>query len=326
MPKYAIVLLVSGLTLGAGLLAGGALAQKGDVPPDWAYPVPSPSGPPAKPDDTVLKKVPGSKLRFTDAGVSDRFKVPDWFPDQHPPMPEVVARGRKPQVYACGYCHLPNGQGRPENASLAAQPAGYIVEQVIEMKQGRRKTSVPSMGSIHSMYQVAQAVSGDELKTAAAYFSALKYKKWIRVVETNTVPKFEASSHNMLVKVKRGGSEPLGIRIVEIPENLERVELRDPNSGFLAYVPIGSIAKGRKLVQNGNGAFPCTSCHGANLNGDGNVPALAGRSPSGIVRQLYDIQHGSRGGPVVDPMKPEVANMTDENRVDIAAYLASLNP
>ena len=66
--------------------------------------------------------------------------------------------------------------------------------------------------------------------------------------------------------------------------------------------------------------------HGANLKGDGNVPALAGRSPSTIVRQLYDIQHGTRGGPVVDPMKPEVANMTNENRVDIAAYLASLNP
>jgi cytochrome c553 len=326
MSKCEIVLLVSGLMLGAGLLGGGAFAQKAATPPDWAYPVPSRPAPPAKPDDTVLKNVPGSKLRFTDAGVSDRFKVPDWFPAQHAPMPDVVAHGRKPKVYACGYCHLPNGQGRPENASLAGQPAAYIIEQVMEMKQGRRKTSMPSMGSIRSMYQVAQAVSGEELKEAAAYFSALKYKKWIRVVETSTVPKFEASSHNMLEKAKQGGREPLGMRIVEMPENLELVELRDPNSGFLAYVPKGSIAKGRKLVQGGNGAFPCTSCHGADLKGDANVPALAGRSPSAIVRQLYDIQHGTRGGPAVDPMKPEVANMTDENRVDIAAYLASLNP
>ena len=320
MRKYGIILSLSGLAVG-----GAALAAQDGVP-SWAYPVPQAMPAPAKPDDTVQKKLPGSKLRFTDAGVSDRFKVPDWFPGDHAPMPDVVAHGRKPQVYACGYCHLPNGQGRPENASLAGQPAAYIIEQVTEMKEGRRKTSAPTMGSIKSMYQVAGAASPEEVKIAADYFSRLKYKKWIRVVETSTVPKFDISSHNMLVKAKDGGHEPIGNRIAEMPENLERTELRDPNSGFVAYVPKGAIARGRKLVESGNGAFPCTSCHGANLKGDGNVPALAGRSPSEIVRQLYDIQHGTRGGPTVDPMKPEVANMTDENRVDIAAYLASLKP
>jgi cytochrome c553 len=319
MRKYGIILALSGVALGTAALAAA------DGVPIWAYPVPQAMPAPAKPDDTIQKKLPGSKLRFTDAGVSDRFKVPDWFPGDHAPMPDVVAHGRKPQVYACGYCHLPNGQGRPENASLAGQPAAYIIEQVTEMKEGRRETSQPTMGSIKSMYQVAGAVSPAEVKIAADYFSRLKYKKWIRVVETDSVPKFEISSHNMLVKAK-GGSEPIGERIAEMPENLDRTELRDPNSGFVAYVPKGAIARGRKLVQSGNGAFPCTSCHGADLKGDGNVPALAGRSPSEIVRQLYDIQHGTRSGPTVDPMKPEVANMTAENRVDIAAYLASLKP
>jgi cytochrome c553 len=325
MQKIAIVMALSGLAL-----TGAAIAQGADTPPIWAYPVApqtgAPAGPPPKPDDTVKKSLPGSRVRFTDAGVSDRFNVPDWFPSEHPPMPDVVAHGRKPQVFACGYCHLPNGQGRPENASLAGQPAAYIIEQVQEMKAGRRKTSQPTMGSIKAMYAIAGAVSPDELKTAAAYFSKLKYKKWIRVVETGTVPKFDISSHNMLVKSKSGGTEPLGTRIVEIPENLDRVELRDPSLGFVAYVPKGSIAKGKKLVDSGNGAFPCTSCHGADLKGSGDVPALAGRSPSGIVRQLYDIQHNTRTGPAVDPMKPEVATMSDENRVDIAAYLASLKP
>jgi len=325
MQKIVIVLTVSGLAL-----AGAAVAQGTNTPPIWAYPVMpqtgAPAGPPPKPDDTVKKSLPGSKVHFTDAGVSDRFKVPDWFPSEHPPMPDVVAHGRKPQVFACGYCHLPNGQGRPENASLAGQPAAYIIEQVQEMKAGRRKTSQPTMGSIKAMYAIAGAVSSDELKTAAAYFSKLRYKKWIRVVESDKVPKFDISSHNMLVKAKGGGSEKLGTRIVEIPENLDRVELRDPSLGFVAYVPKGSIAKGKKLVDSGNGAFPCTSCHGADLKGSGYVPALAGRSPSGIVRQLYDIQHNTRTGPAVDPMKPEVATMTDENRVDIAAYLASLKP
>lgn len=319
MQKYGMILILSGL-----MAAGVAEAQHGV--PIWAYPVPQVMPAPSKLDNTIEKKVPGSHLRFTDAGVNDRFNVPDWFPKDHPPMPDVVAHGRKPKVFACGYCHLPNGQGRPENASLAGQPAQYIIEQVTEMKAGRRKTSQPTMGSIKSMYQIANAVSPQELKVAADYFSKLKYKKWIRVVETDTVPKVEISSHNMLVQAKGGGSEPIGNRIVEIPEDLELVELRDPRSGFIAYVPKGSIARGKKLVQSGNGAFPCASCHGPSLKGEGNVPSLAGRSPSEIVRQLYDIQHGTRGGPSVDPMKPEVANMTDQNRVDIAAYLASLDP
>jgi cytochrome c553 len=311
--------------MGALALGASAVTAENGVP-IWAYPVPQVMPAPAKPDNTVQKKVPGSKVRFTEAGVNDRFNVPDWFPGDHPPLPEVVAHGKAPKVFACGYCHLPNGQGRPENAPLAGQPAQYIIEQVMEMKAGRRNTSSPTMGSIKAMYQVAGAVSPEDLKVAADYFAKLKYKKWIRVVETDTVPKFEISSHNMLVKASGGGKEPIGNRIVEMPENLDRVELRDPNSGFVAYAPKGSIARGRKLVESGNGAFPCASCHGANLKGDGNVPALAGRSPSTIVRQLYDIQHGTRGGPAVDPMKPEVANMTNENRVDVAAYLASLKP
>ncbi len=310
-----------GLLLGLMVIGGAAFAQ--DVPPYWAYPVPKPSGPPAKPDNVVMKKVPGSKLRFTDAGVSDRFVVPDWFPREHPPMPDVVAHGRKPQVFACGYCHLPNGQGRPENASLAGQPAGYILEQVQEMRAGRRKTSV-LMGSIKSMYAIAGAVSDDEVKTAADYFSRLKYRKWIRVVETATVPKTDISSHNMMIRA--AGREPIGDRILEIPENLERTELRDPRSGFVAYVPKGSVARGKQLVESGAGAFPCASCHGATLQGDGNVPALAGRSPSMIVRQLYDFKHGTRSGPAADPMKTEVSNMTNAQAMNIAAYLASLKP
>jgi cytochrome c553 len=140
------------------------------------------------------------------------------------------------------------------------------------------------------------------------------------------VPRFEISSHNMLVKLPGNARETLGQRIVEMPENVEREELRDPRTGFVAYVPKGAIAKGKRLVETGNGAFPCTACHGADLQGSGDVPALAGRSPSGIVRQLYDIQHGTRTGAAVDPMRPEVAAMTDENRLNIAAYLASLKP
>jgi cytochrome c553 len=318
-----------GILLGfTGLLGGAALAQSTmtSEPPVWAWPIAKPAaGPAPKPDDTVQKKLPGSKAHFTDAGVNDRFNIPDWYPKDHAPLPDVVAHGRKPNVFACGFCHLPNGQGRPENASLAGQPAAYIVEQVTEMKEGRRKTS-QMMGSIKGMYGIADAVTPEEAKIAGAYFSKLKYKKWIRVVETDMVPRFDISSHNMLVKADGTAKEPIGDRIIELPENLDRTELRDSHSGFVAYVPKGSVARGKKLVASGAGAFPCASCHGAHLKGDGNVPALAGRSPSGIVRQLYDFKHGTRSGPTADPMRTETANMTDAQRLDIAAYLASLNP
>jgi cytochrome c553 len=313
------VLLLLGIFVAA--LTGAALAQ--GALPTWAYPVPTHPWP--QPDPAQVVHVPGVKTTFTVAGVNDRFNVPDWYPASHPAMPQIVAHGRKPDVFACGYCHLPNGQGRPENASLAGQPAAYIVSQVADMRAGRRKSSSDKMGSINSMMAVAKASNDAEVKIAADYFSKLKFAKWIRVVETGKVPKTDITQRNMLVVVP-GPQEKIGKRILEIPENLERTEARDSRSGFVAYVPKGSIARGKALVESGAGAFPCAACHGPGYRGNGAVPALAGRSPSGIVRQLHDFKAGARNGPGAAMMQPEVANMTDDMQIDIAAYLASLNP
>lgn len=309
-------------------VAGWALAQpkpaaKGDDPlPYWAFPVPSHKWP--QPDPNQRVRLPGSRKSFTVAQVNDRFAAPDWYPGDHPKMPPIVAVGRKPNVFACGYCHLPNGHGRPENASLAGQPMEYIVQQVREMRAGRRRSS-GTMGSVDSMLQVAKASNDAEVAIAARYFAGLKMTKWITVVETDLVPRTDIAQRNMLLVVP-GRKEPIGQRIIEVPRNLERTELRDPRSGFIAYVPKGAITRGKRLVETGAGAFPCAACHGPDYRGNGVVPALAGRSPSQIVRQLYDFKHGSRGGPAADMMKPEVARMTPAMRLDIAAYLASLNP
>jgi cytochrome c553 len=316
MHKRLILLAISGL-----LLAGGAFAQA--TLPWWAYPVTDRKFP--APDPAQAGHLPGTKVSFTRAGVNDRFQAPDWYPDSHPKMPDIVAHGRKPGVFACGYCHLPNGQGRPENASLAGQPAAYIVQQVADMRSGLRKSSSDKMGSINAMMAVAKASNDAEVKIAADYFSKLKYRKWIRVVESDTVPKIAVGDRNMLNVVSKA-KEPIGKRILEVPENLERTEWRDSQSGFVAYVPKGAIARGKRLVESGAGAFPCAACHGPQYKGNGAVPALAGRSPSQIVRQLYDFKAGTRKGEGAAMMKPEVANMTDDMRLDIAAYLASLEP
>ncbi len=243
-------------------------------------------------------------------------------------MPDVVAHGRKPDVYACAYCHLPNGQGRPENASLAGLPAQYIVAA-----DGR----LPERRAQELRAEVAAGERDDRrrcsrhrrrrVSTAAAYFSSLKPKPWIRVVETATVPNTHVAGW-MLVANQPTAKEPIGQRIIEMPENLELTELRDDTSGFIAYVPPGSLKKGKDLVTKGGDevTMPCAMCHGDDLRGKDNVPSIAGRSPSYIARQLYDLQIGSRGGAGTALMQAPVMKLTMDDIVAIAAYLASLKP
>jgi cytochrome c553 len=318
---------VAALTMAlATAIGAGALADSANAPPPWAYPVNPPGAQPA-PDDGTLKHVPGSSAAFTMTQLRDLFNVPDWHPENHPPMPGPVEHGPRPGVYACGFCHLPNGLGRPENSSLAGLPAAYIAQQVADFKSGARKTSEPGSLPISLMIGVAKGATEDEVKIAAEYFASLKPKFWIRVVETDTVPKTKVAGW-MLVAAQVGVTEAIGRRIIEMPENLERTELRDSASGFVAYVPVGSIEKGEALVTTGGAGktIACRVCHGADLRGLGPVPALAGRSPSYIVRQLYDIQHGVRNGQWAELMTAVVAQLSIEDMVSIAAYTASREP
>lgn len=298
------------------------------APPPWAYTVNPPATPGAKPPapDPAPKQLPGSQASYTVAQTRDANNPPDWHPEGHPPMPEAVAHGRKPEMRACGFCHLANGQGRPENASLAGLPAAYITQQMADFKSGARKSAEPKMGPPNAMIADAKAATDDEVKAVAAYFSSFPFKKWIRVVEARDVPKtrIAGSMHTPT----GDGTEPLGQRIVEMPEDLARTELRDGSSGFVAYVPVGSIAKGEALVKSGGGGktVACGTCHGADLRGLGPVPPIAGRSPSYTVRQLYDLQQGVRKGPWSPLMKGAVEKLTVDDLIAIAAYTSSREP
>lgn len=322
------VLLVVFALFVAPLFVAGPAAQgmSSSAPPLWAYPVNPPDDNPA-PDDGSPQHVPGSSKAMTRTQALDSFNIPDWHPDGHPAMPDVVEHGRKPAVRGCGYCHLPNGLGRPENASLASLPVSYIEQQIADFRRGARVSSEPKMTPPAGMIVIAAAATDEEVKAAAEYFSHLQLKPWIRVVETSTVPKTRVSG-SMLVQVDGGGTQPIGMRIIETPENLERTELRDAASGFVAYVPVGSIKKGEALVTTGGAGktIQCGICHGAELKGMGPVPPLAGRSPSYIFRQLYDIQHGTRKGEWSVLMQAPVAHLSEADMVSIAAYLASRTP
>ncbi len=294
--------------------------------PYWAFSVNPPSTASSKPPDNNPKHVPNSDAAFSPAQIADLFEVPDWHPASHPAMPTAVAHGRKPDFFACAYCHLPNGLGRPENASLAGLPAGYIISQIADFKSGMRKSSEPKFLPTTNMNDREWKASSEELAAAAEYFSKLERKPWIRVVETNTVPKTHVAGW-MLVPDEPSATEPIGQQIIETPENVERTELRDDTSGFVAYVPEGSIKRGRFLATGGDGkAQPCAKCHGPGLRGSGNVPPISGRSPSYIVRQLYDIQSGARHGMLAQQMRKQVQKLDIDDMIALAAFVSSLKP
>ena len=215
----------------------------------------------------------------------------------------------------------------PKNSNLAGLPAAYFVQQIADYKSGARKTSVPKRGPVALMISLSKDITDAEVEAAAAYFSALKPKSNIRAVETDAVPKTFVAGW-FLAASKTGEKEPIGQRIIEVPEDLEQFENRDPRSQFIAYVPIGSIAKGAALVSTGGAGktLQCAICHGQDLKGLGGTPSIIGRSPSYVVRQLYDIQNGARAGTAAQLMKATVANLTVEDMVSIAAYLASRAP
>jgi len=288
--------------------------------PDWAFPPVGVTGTPRQPDTGELKRVPGSTRTYTQSQIDSFNDPPDWFPDEHPSVPAIVAHGRGSQVRACISCHLSTGMGHPENSRLAGAPAGYLARQLADFKSGARKGSA-------NMVTFAEAMTSDEMKIAADYFAALPIKHWTRVIEADAVPK-SYFLRTRRMPLPTGGTESISSRIIEIPEDPERVELRDPNSGFIAYAPRGSLAMGQLLVATGGDGktIACTICHGPTLKGLGEVPGVAGQSPMNIARQLHLFATGERAGTWAVLMKSVVEKLTNDDIVAISAFVGSLEP
>src|SRR5690348_9572394 len=169
------------------------VAQEPATVPAWVFPLgppaPRPSGVRA-PDAAALIRLPNSSAAFTRAQLSNRFVAPDWYPRSHGPMPEVVARGRAPDLYACGYCHTPGGQGRPENAPLAGLPSAYIVQQVMEFQSGARRALLPGVfPPADLMIHEAMMTTPAEAASAGEYFSREKLRPKVVVLERASVPR-----------------------------------------------------------------------------------------------------------------------------------------
>ena len=315
------------LSLAVTLVAGTAMSsQTQDAPPAWAYAMAA-AGYKAPVDDGTVRHVAGSTEGWTLTQLRDPFYAPDWHPEEHPAIPDVVKQGRRPSVYACGFCHRADGPGGPENASLAGLPEAYIVQQMSDFKSGARTSSHPDRLRAKLMATIAKAMTEDEVTQAAAYFSSVKPRKLITVVEANEVPKSYVAAW-VFSPVNGTDKEPIGERIIEMPKDLEQFESRDTHSEFIAYVPMGSIAKGEALATTGGDGktIPCGKCHGADLRGLGIVPGIAGRSPSYLMRQLYDIKHGTRAGAGSGLMTGVVGKLSEDDLVALVAFASSRNP
>jgi cytochrome c553 len=298
--------------------------------PEWLFPIdpnsihPNPN--PPKLDDVELLGIPDSTEKYTRLRINDTFNPPDWHPNDHLPMPDVVAHGRKPNMIACAYCHTPTGQGRPENSALAGLPEAYIREQLIDFRSGTRKPVGPeAYKPSRAMHKVAENMTDADIEETAKYFAQQKLGRRVWVIEGIRIPRAEPA---FWVYEEVGGTEDLEDRMLEVAPDIERHERRDDRMQYTAYVPPGSMARGKRLVVTGDGGktLPCVQCHLANLKGTDKIPPVAGRSPTYLLRQLLSFKGGGRTNEAGKQMTPVVAKLELNDMIDVVAYLGSLYP
>lgn len=300
------------------MLLAAAPAVPADPAPrldlDWLFPART-GPPPPLADPDALVRLAGSTVTKQAKQLRDLSAAVDWFPGRYGTPPAIVLEASAPDGYACGFCHNVGGEGRPENASLAGLPAAYIIAQTQAFRTGTR-TSVRAGWRPTAQMTVAVAhVSEAEVAAAAQWFSGRKFVSRLKVIETDTVP--ATAPLGFILAPVPGPRQPIAGRIIEIPDDPHRFELRDPDSHFTAFVPPGSIARGAAVAER----LGCLECHSSMLGGWG-----PGRSPSYIVRQLLAFKTGVRNDAAAQPMREVTAQLSEAEMVDVAAWFGSLKP
>ena len=300
------------------------LMPKAIAPFEWAYPV-APAGLP-RPDPAELHTAEGAdpSMKLTMRQIGDANGPPDWFPKEHAPLPQIVAHGRAPHVPACTLCHLPNGNGHPESASISGLPVKYIMDQMHAFRDGdRQNLRAPAM------IEMALDITDAELRDAANYFSKIpkSQQKWLRVVETSKAPANHVGAGGARFFDKGAETMPVAPDMIYEVAESEQVELRNDHFGFVDYVPMGSLAKGRIVALGNKGKMKgCASCHGDDYKGHEDAPRIAGRSAYYLIRQLADMKAGTRKGEALGKMKEIISKLSDADILNVAAFMASRNP
>ena len=282
------------------------------------------------PDDGRKRMLAGGTGAWTVTEIANDYGPVDWYPGDHPKMPEIVAHGdQRRGIRACALCHFPNGSGKPENAPVSGTSVQYFMNQMADFKNGLRHTSDKNKANAWEMPLMAAAMTPEEWKQAAEYFAAIKYIPKNKVVETSMIPKFAPNANNLFLPAAGSEKVALSNRLIEMPDDPDDAQiLRNPRSPFTAYVPPGTLKKGEMLATTGgNGkTIRCDICHGPGLRGLDPVPAIAGRQASYLARQMYDMQVGTRHGTWAPLMKDVVAKLNEDDIMALAAYVTSLAP
>ncbi len=287
------------------LLAAAAVI----APPAWLYPQNMAAEMPAS--AAVPISVPGSRVTADPAVLHDRAQAVNWFPAGQPPPPARVLKAPAGQ-FACAYCHMPNGIGHPQNISISGLPVDYVIAQFAAFRSGQRKAAQPGYIPNGSMTRVAGQVPDSELLDLARYYSRLPYRSLIRVREVAVVPRVQASG--LVWERVPGPAEPIAGRIVELMDDPEDSIRHNPRGRTTAYVPPGSIARGRRIAAD----LGCMACHTQMLGGWG-----PGRSPSYIVRQLLAIRNRARTDPGAETMQPIADQLSLDDMVAVAAWMGA---
>src|SRR5258705_9288393 len=242
---------IGAMALGCVLAAGAVLLHAAGMPL-WAYgyvdPPPANSdysskctaahpvdcargGTPA--DDGRQRMLPGGTGAWTVTEIANDYGPVDWYPGDHPKMPEIVAHGAKDRgVRACSLCHFPNGTGKPENAPVSGTSVSYFMNQMADFKNGLRHTSDRNKANAWEMPVMAAALTPEETKQAAEYFAAGKYIPKNKVGEATGLPKFAPNANNLFLPAAGGGEGPLGNRPVEMPNDPDDAQnMRNPRAG-----------------------------------------------------------------------------------------------
>ena len=166
--------------------------------------------------------------------------------------PAIIPRCRKSSCTAvrptfadaaCATC--PTARDGRRTPRLPACPYAYVVQQLAGFQERSANERRRAQDEHHADDPGRQGMTDDGDQVAADYFSSMKWTPWIRSSRPTRCRRRESPA-TCSSRSPIGGTEPLGNRIVETPEDAERFELRDPRSGFVAYVPRGSIAKGAR--------------------------------------------------------------------------------
>jgi cytochrome c553 len=212
------------------------------------------------------------------------------------------------------------------------------MRQLSDFKNDLRHSADPRKGNSNTMVMLAKAMTDGEMRAAAEYFAAVKWRPHVEVIETDLVPKTRIQGE-LFIPTARELTEPIGNRIIEVPADVEGNQtLRNSRGTWIAYVPKGAVQKGKDLVTLGGMTVvndqivqgrttACGACHGIDLMGvPPDVPPLVGRSPSYMAREIFDIQQGARNGSNsnVQLMRMVVGKLEPEDIINITAYLASL--